>query len=97
MMEIKDMVAIVKQGAESRSAGITKKVEFTVKPDTKNPGGITIGWVTEYGGNKYGDYLVVDVKTFENDAVFICGLGKAGSLLAEQCLCLLEDLKEAKQ
>lgn len=87
-MDIKDMVAIVRQGAESRSAGITKEVEFTVESDTNNPGGIIIRWVAEYDGNKYGDYI--REKGTEN-------LYEAGFLLAEQCLWVLETLREAKQ
>lgn len=86
-MTYKEMLDVVKSGAESKSAGITKKVEFIVDPDNNNPGGIIIRWITEYDGNKYGDYIR------ENGPD---NLYEAGSLLAEQCLCLLEDLKEAK-
>lgn len=96
-MTYKEMLDVVKSGAESKSAGITKEVEFTVKPDTNNPGRIIIRWITECDGNKYGDYLAVNVKSFKNDGELVYGLGKAGSLLAEQCLWVLEALREAKQ
>lgn len=96
MMTHKEMLDAVKSGAESKSAGITKQVEFTVKPAPNKPGDIIIGWVTEYDGKKYGDYLLFVVKSFENDGELVYGLCKAASLLAEQCLDLLEDLREAK-
>ena len=96
-MTYKEMLDVVKSGAESKSAGITKEVEFTtVEPDNNNSGAIIIRWITEYDGNKYGDYLVFYVNSFKNDGELVWGLGKAGSLLAEQCLYCLEALREAK-